>query len=288
MTPTKKCRSCGTAVPLDTLHCPNCPASFETEEDNIFSNRRRTTRVSPAVLWTLAIAVVCLGMWRLITFVLVYADNEAASNPIDQMTQSLSGSTTTASEQAMSVVAPTPAPAGAHPAPSAGSAQPSGDQDDAASSDDAQAIMISHDDEAPAPRAKAKPARHRPAKPKGPQEWRLRGTVYDVVTLRPAAGVQVTLKDSETSRSIDTVTDAAGRYRFNVPPLPGRGYSVVFTSPKYAPSYVDPDDESIRERSPEERKQLASQLARELDPPYPVQGLAGEPVTTDFYLAPRD
>ena len=148
--------------------------------------------------------------------------------------------------------------------------------------------MISHDQEAPAPRARGRSQARSPAKAKGPQEWRLRGTVYDLVTLRPVAGVQVTLKDSETARAVDTLTDAGGRYRFNVPPLPGRGYSVVFTSAKYSPSYVNPDDESVRERSPEERKQLASQLAHEMDPPYPVQGLAGEPVTTDFYLAPRD
>ncbi len=277
---TKKCAHCGTQVELDARHCPNCPASFEEDDSGVPSRRRRSSRIPQPVLWLAILAVIGLGMWRFINFVMTWADNQTSNNPLTEMTQALNdGKTSSVGNVSPNIHAPiTEEP----PADASSSDEP-----------DSSAIMISHaEPEKPARR----PGRRRKAGAAEPpaaaraassDEWKLRGTVYDLVSLKPAAGVPMTLKDAETSRVIETITDAKGRYRLTVPALPGRGYSVIFGSPNYASSYLNPGTEGIRDKDEAYRRKLAADLNHALTPPYPLEGYGAAPIVTDYYLAPR-
>ncbi len=145
-------------------------------------------------------------------------------------------------------------------------------------------IAISPADQAPAP----EPVFVTPASRRRASEWRLRGAVYDLTTLRPLAGCRMGFSDPRSDRLVATRTDAAGRYRLVVPPLDGRGYAVSISKAGYAPVYLDPGTEGVRAMSPSKRAGLAKDLAATLGgTPAEVQGLSDEPLITDFYLAPR-
>ena len=127
------------------------------------------------------------------------------------------------------------------------------------------------------------------SRPRREIEWRLRGAVYDLVTLKPVSGINMVLKDIEFRRRIETLSDEAGHYRISVPPLPGRGYAVLFEHPGYAATaYLDPGAEAMLTKPENERRQLARELARSVMAPQTLQALDETPLITNFYLAPRD
>ena len=119
------------------------------------------------------------------------------------------------------------------------------------------------------------------------REWRLRGVVYDLVTLKPVGKAAVTLQDPDTDRRLETMTDSRGRYRVTVPSLKRHGYNVILRHPDYAPSYLNPGAEGVAQKSEHERAELASELARSLSEPYTVHPYGSQPLVTDFFLAPR-
>jgi hypothetical protein len=127
------------------------------------------------------------------------------------------------------------------------------------------------------------------APPRTLKEWKLRGTVYDLTTLKPLAGCAVVFTDVETNRSIQTRTDSAGGYRTIVPPLgEGAGYSVTIGKNGYAPNYLDPGTEGVRQMDAAQRKELARDLAATLTAtPATVESASEKPLVTDFFLAPR-
>lgn len=125
--------------------------------------------------------------------------------------------------------------------------------------------------------------------PKPVTEWKLRGTVYDLTTLKPLASCAIQFTDEARNRSIMTRTDSGGRYRALVPPLSsGRGYGVAIERSGYAPNYLDPGVEGVREMSADQRRNLARGLSATLAAePATVQSAGEKPVVTDFFLAPR-
>ena len=127
------------------------------------------------------------------------------------------------------------------------------------------------------------------AKPvKAVKEWKLRGTVYDLTTLKPLAGCQLTFTDVETNRNISTRSNSEGRYRALVPSLPERGYTVKAEKSGYSPNYLDPGTEEVRAMSAAQRRELAKGLADTLaGTPATVKGVGAQPLITDFFLAPR-
>lgn len=299
---TKKCPNCRTAVELDARHCPNCPYSFPEEGSGVPA-RRYGRRPPEPVFWALILAVIGLGCWRLVNFVMSYADTESRSNPITQATRSLSEAPPPAPEQQAAVseakklaadggpegeadisaieisheaaaTSPAPKPAKA----TAARRKPSKpvEQDDEA---DMTAIQISHD---PSIRGKAA----RPWKEEKVTEWRFRGKVFDMITLEPIPGVQLAFKDPQSGRKVQTLTDSKGGYRLIVPALPAGAYSIVIDDPRYASAYMNPWGESVPALSEAVRLKTAYELTRSLDPPYDVQG-GPTPVETDLYIAPR-
>lgn len=127
-----------------------------------------------------------------------------------------------------------------------------------------------------------------PPRRKPPAEWRLRGRVYDLITLQPLEGCSLIFIDASENRRIETRTAADGRYRVVVPPLLDRGYMVSIFKRGYAPSYLNPGAEGVGGMSPSARANLAGDLAATLAPdPHSVQAHDERPLVTDFYLAPR-
>ena len=267
MTP-EKCPACGVKLRPDMLHCPNCPMSFP--EDDGPKGSINPLKESPyykflfpvcffaaigALVWYLGTGLMRLGM----------ANNQIeAGNIFGDKTPPPAPSP-----------APVAAPEGAAEAPDAPPEEESG------------MVVISKLDENGTPIGDGAKALR--ARPKAPSEWKLRGAVYDLQTLQPLAGCSLRFTDPATSRIVKTRTDSSGRYRAIVPPLPdGRGYDVTIEKNGYAPNYLNPGTEGVREMDADRRREMARDLSATLSAsPATVSSPSEKPLVTDFYLAPR-
>jgi len=129
------------------------------------------------------------------------------------------------------------------------------------------------------------PAAPVPAAP-AVKEWRLRGHVYNLMTLKPVTRCVVILSDLETGKRFETATDDAGLYRAILPPLPGRGYSIQLTHADYMPTYVDPATLNVPGKPASERRHLCHELATAVRELAALQPPGPKPLVTDLYLAP--
>lgn len=118
-------------------------------------------------------------------------------------------------------------------------------------------------------------------------EWRMRGTIYDLVTLRPVPGVSMTFTDNKTNSRAHILVDAGGRYRAILPALPGRGYLITLAKAGYEKTYLDPGTEGVAEMSLERRQELAKELSTLIAEPASLQPNSAAPLITDFHLAPK-
>jgi len=134
------------------------------------------------------------------------------------------------------------------------------------------------------------PAEKRPARPtaKLVKEWRMRGHVYNLVTLAPVSLCPMVFSDIQTNARYETMTDAQGRYRVILPPLPDRGYTVMITGEGYAANYYKPEGEDVGKKSLKERRALALETSRSMEGPASLAPESSAPLLTDFYLAPTD
>jgi hypothetical protein len=118
-------------------------------------------------------------------------------------------------------------------------------------------------------------------------EWKLRGNVRDLTTLKPLPACEILFTDIETNQSVQTRTDSAGRYRSIVPPS-GAGYSVSVKKSGYALNYLESGDEDVRKMDAARRMRMARDMSTTLmTAPSTVQDVTENPRVTDFYLAPR-
>lgn len=264
MTPDK-CPGCGAKLRPEMLACPNCPMSFPEDDGPGGTGAANPLKQSP--YWQFVFPVLFFGaigavIWYMGTGLmrLGNANNQVANG-------SLFGAPAGSTEgRAASRPAPKPA------------------------EDQGSIIITRAGGEAAPPPPFARDERDEPSKaapPKPVTEWKLRGTVYDLTTLKPLAGCSIQFEDAATNRSIMTRTDSAGRYRTIVPPLSG-GYGVTIERNGYAPNYLDPGTEGVPEMSAGQRKDMARDLSSMLSAaPATVESAGEKPVVTDFYLAPR-
>lgn len=166
-----------------------------------------------------------------------------------------------------------------------------GDSSKPSSEQGSGTVSIQPIDDTPPPPAVAPIVAPPPPAPKPVKmvkEWKFRGKVYDLTTLKPLAGVQLDFTDPETNKNIRTRSNSTGLYRAIVPSLPDRGYSLTAAKNGYSPNYLDPGTEGVRQMSEAERKELADGLAATLTAsPASMQGIGAAPLVTDLYLAPR-
>lgn len=259
----KRCPGCTTEVDISELNCPCCQHSWASEDDAGIPSTRHGRGLGP-LPWIAGVIAIGFGIWQAINFVIKNADGSASSkdNAIQAFAEAHQREVPAAQRAAVRggevVVTPQAPPPSQAPAP-----------EEPGSMGDQLVIAQSQRSE---PQAK---------------EWRLRGNVYDLLTLKPVKRATLTLKDNETNQSYETVTDAQGRYRTILPSLPEGGYYVSISHPDYAQSYADPSMLGMQRKSWDDRKEMAQQLQRSLDPPSQVQGWGKKPVVTDFYLAPK-
>jgi hypothetical protein len=278
---TKRCPACKSDVPAEAEHCPQCPYSWVTDE--IYKAKKRFGPGSwhPAV-WALLVVAGGVGAWRLIDFVINEADPDANS----------SGVMRSFVDQRRIVVHDKN---GFEKVISAGSGEESGsrakrvggfdrdtrDYSSLPSMTRRQPKKSKEDDE-----EEVTVSQQAAIEEKESKEWRLRGKVYDLVTLAPIPKCSIFFVDPDTRARYESSTDAYGGYKTIIPALRGGSYQVTFSKEGYARSYLNPGAEGVKDMPEPERRSLASDLAKAVDPPYDVQGLGSTPVETDFYLAP--
>ena len=127
---------------------------------------------------------------------------------------------------------------------------------------------------------------------KGPRraavtEWRMRGVIYDLLTLKPVPGVHMIFTDNETNSKAQILTDGQGRYRAVLPALHGRGYLVSLSKTGYLKSYLDPGTEGVADMPLERRTEIAKELSSLIAEPASLQPNGDTPLVTDFHMAPR-
>lgn len=273
MTPSK-CPGCGTKLTPDMLACPNCPMSFPEDEGG---DAGASNPLKQSKYWQFVFPVVFFGaIGAIIWYMGSGLMHLGEENSQVETANFLRGDK-----------APPPPAASAPPAPSAPPAE-SADDADANDADDGGTVSIVHGDDDVRSSPRARSSRRAAPAPEVVKEWKLRGTVYDLTTLKPLAGAQLTFADEATNRTIRTRSDASGRYRAIVPPLDGRGYAVSVSKGGYSANYLDPGTEGVREKDADERKSIARDLSSTLAAsPATVQSASSKPLITDFYLAPR-
>lgn len=264
MAKSKLCPACKHPLDPEKEGCPNCPWSsrLENEEDPHEAQRRGFS----SYFWFVAVAVIAFGLWAFWEGLMKVGEanmKDESKMSVDQKSEQ------ELREELMKVtkrdysknrvdtdILPTAAPSEENsPPPEPGPDSTAVGPDSAREARDAA-------------------------------EWRLRGTVYDLVTLKPLGHCTMLFKDAENGKSFETSSAADGRYRVIVPSMQGRGYSVVIHKAGYAASYLNPGTENVGKMSDEDRRSLAGDLGKSLDGPYEVQAYGGAPLTTDFYLAP--
>jgi hypothetical protein len=284
MTP-ENCPGCGIKLRPDMLACPNCPMSFPEDDGpptsvNPLKQSPYYQFVMPALFFGAIGAVVWylgIGLMRLGEKNAVIENGNIFGDAPKKAPVSASPSQAASEAVAERTAAAMSAPVEDAPAPAS----------------DGGLVVISKADSAPAPapaptraRAAAAPSSDEPPKPV--REWRLRGAVYDLTSLKPLAGAFLSFKDEQSNKEVMTRTDSTGHYRALVPALGGRGYAVTIERSGYAPNYLDPATENVPQLPAERRRGLAHDLAGSLTaPPALVQSSNERPLITDFYLAPR-
>lgn len=278
MTP-EKCPSCGTKLDPDMLHCPNCPMSFPEDDPNPGVNPIKETTLYRFLMPALFFAFFGALIWGVASGLFKLGD-ESAKAP-GPTTRQLLGERDEKAERAAN-----------RRSASASSSDSDASSASGSDSSDSGRVSVTPADAAPEEKGTGEDTvivSRAAEKPEAPvREWRLRGKVFDLLTLRPVASARIELVDSETNSRVQTRTDSTGRYRVVVRPLPGRGYAVSISKSGYAPNYLDPATGGVADMDAARRKELAADLASTLTAtPALLSAPDANPLVTDFYLAPR-
>jgi hypothetical protein len=282
-----KCPDCGAKLGPEDEACPNCPWSYKPPEEEA-NPLKAQSGLRDVLLPVLFFGLLGYGVWRVGTGLL-----GVAQDPTLQETGSLSTGgaavskaavdKNTADSMAMAKAILEGGSAGVGgsrdlQAELEGRAQPGGGASSAGGLPERKgggSVVVAITKET------AQSARP-------PREWRLRGRVYDLVTLKPIAGAMLVLTDNETNARAETMTNAEGRYRTVLPPLRERGYLVAIKKNGYAQSYAGPESAGVKDLDAGSRKELARQLGRSVEAPTVLEPGSDAPLVTDFFLAPLD
>lgn len=245
------CPACKNPVPPDAEDCPFCPMSFRQDEQQLSEQRLRPT-LPPHV--KILIGVLLLGgagyaAWLTLDFMMThgnYPDERKLAAALHPPARPQQGEGT-----ARTLAAEPPK------------------EGQETEEEETQAVEI----------AAEKPA-------EVVKEWKLRGVIYDLETLKPVEGCTMVFFDVSANARFETMTDDQGRYRVIVPQLGERAYKVKIAHQGYASSYLNPGTENVPKMDQEYRRQLVQELGKSLEGPYSVQAYGSRPLVTDFYIAP--
>lgn len=271
MSAPAKCPLCGTKLEPDWESCPSCPMSFldAPAEKSAFQNDNFRSFGIPILFFgALAYALWAFSgyMWR------------TAEQGTKGHVEVLKG-------------------AGASPAViKSGGVVPADSAGIQALVDEQRAASLAAEGAEPAPEDAKPDAQEGPGvvsimpesgeRPKAVSEWRMRGAVYDLVTLKPVPGAHMVFLDNATNSRAQIVTDSRGRYRAILPALSDRGYLVSLSKPGYVKSYLNPGTEGVADMPLDRRRELAQELSTLVAEPFEVHPNSDAPLVTDFHLAP--
>lgn len=268
MSAPAKCPLCGTKLQPDWESCPNCPMSFldAPPEKTAFQNDNFRTFGLPIIFFggfAYALWAFSQYMWR---------TAEKGTETVSTLAKTMTGS-------------PSPKGGGVVPSDSAGlqglvSEQGTGKYDPTGT----EAQKSSVEDEGP---GTISIMPEKGVKSKVLAEWKMRGVIYDLITLKPVPGVHMIFTDNVTNSRAQIKTDDEGRYRVILPTLPGRGYLVTLSKTGYEKSYLDPGTESVDAMPLERRKEIAKELSSLIAEPASLQPNSDSPLVTDFHMAPK-
>lgn len=269
MRKTKICPVCRRECAAEARDCPNCPHSFSQDEP-VRPRAKFGPASWPASVWVLIVIGALVGAWRLIEFVIVQADPDqqhtAAQSFVEKQRIVVSDG-----KGHMTVVSAGAAQEDTRARQVAGVARPRQDLGRLPEPEPEDAVVVGKGGPAPAPE---------------PKEWRLRGVVYDLVTLQPIPHCSLFFIDPNTHSRFETSTDDLGSYRTILPSLHDQGYTVELEKEGYARSYLNPGTENVAQMKEDYRRTIAFDLAKTFTAPYEVAADGGAPLKTDFYLAP--
>jgi hypothetical protein len=147
---------------------------------------------------------------------------------------------------------------------------------------------------APAPAPVTLPARpervgNLPIPPLNSQsQWAFYGRVYDLITLRPVAGVQLNFQSTSNGGGMQARTDEHGRFLVVLPRLSSGSYEIRGSHPKYAsPVLYEPDIPYAKLPLAQRRDIARSAQDGDMTLP-PLSDVAGEEsLLRNLFLAPR-
>jgi hypothetical protein len=119
-------------------------------------------------------------------------------------------------------------------------------------------------------------------------QWAIYGRVYDLITLRPVAEVQLNFQANAGGGAGYAQTDEYGRFAAVLGRLPEGSYEIHASRPDYASSVLYEPDIPYSKLSLEARREMA-QTALEGDIPLPpLTDVTGDDsMRRDLFLVPR-
>lgn len=248
-----KCPECSHPVAPEATQCPNCPASWESEEDGYRPIRRSgaLSNIPLPVIWLGILALGGLVFWKAVNGFVDSVDG--SDSVVSRIVNSHLGEL---DPKVARAVKGGPAD-GRYGADAHFNAKSPG-----ATLEDEEAIVK-----------------------KEPGQWHFRGRVIDLVTLQAVPGAEIIFSDERKGMRLVVKSDETGSYFASLPPLGKRGYMARVAADGYADGYLNPGTDNVPEMTQPDRASLAADVAAAGDV-YTVQGYGSDVVDTDFYLAP--
>ncbi|MFI5347513.1 MAG: hypothetical protein ACHQ51_14155 [Elusimicrobiota bacterium] len=124
-----------------------------------------------------------------------------------------------------------------------------------------------------------------------PGNWALRGTVYDILTLRPVPQTAFLVRSSDAKPNDGGEpfsTDQDGRYIVTLARVSSGGYEILADAPAYAPATFYESDIPYAQLSEAERRDMAESAATGDVHPTPITDIIGEEaIHRDLFVVPR-
>lgn len=270
-----KCPLCGTSLQPEMEGCPNCPMSFQDAppEKSAFQNDNFRNFGIPLMIF----GGLAYGLWTFSHYMWRTAE-EGTKTVSTTMKKALPSSSTgsgvvpTDSKAIQALVMEQTTgvydPEGKEPPP-----EPARLPDGESPEEQGPGVVS------------IMPVKSSPAKVVA--EWRMRGVIYDLITLKPVPNVHMIFTDNVTNSRAQIKTDPEGRYRVLLPTLSGRGYLVSLSKAGYEKSYLDPGTEGVADMPMDRRLEITRELSSVIAEPASLQPNGDTPLVTDFHLAPK-
>jgi hypothetical protein len=254
-----KCPECGAKLAEESTACSNCPWSLPEEDPTASGNPLRHSPYYQFLLPVTFFGLLAYAVWSIGIGLMRLGEAGTRSETPDPLRPRI------AATARSGVQAPTAGTAMVSLLPPDDNAEPLGG-----------AVIVAPLDV------------HASVASRAARDWRLRGTVLDLTTLKPVSGCEMLLTDPESSRTIRTRTDSQGRYRLLVPALAAAGYRVAIVKEGYAANYLESSSTSARSMSGAKRSDMARDLATRLTAETTnLHAVGAAPLVTDFFLAPK-